>query len=101
MAFFGFGFWTPLIKEVEDVQQRGLRGRDEHEQGAEAGLRHAAQEAALRQQLARRHPHTARGQHREEVQLDSTPEIEVFFMLFERRATKDRKRSIKQNINTL
>ena len=33
-----------------------------------------------------------------EVQLDLTPEIEVFHMLFERCPTKNRKRSIKQHI---
>ena len=33
-----------------------------------------------------------------EVQLDSTPEIEVFHMLFERCHTKHRKRSIKYHI---
>ena len=33
-----------------------------------------------------------------EVQLDSTPEIEVFHMLSERCPTEDRKRSVKQHI---
>ena len=35
------------------------------------------------------------------VQLDFTPEIEVFHMLFERCHSKNRKRSIKQHIKYL
>ena len=40
-------------------------------------------------------PRTA---YREEVQLDFTPEIEVFHLLFERGHTKNRKRSLKQHM---
>ena len=50
---------------------------------------------------AQRAPHVARGggpKVYREVQLDFTPEMEIFFMLFGRCHTKNQKRSLKRHI---